>query len=253
MLSDYSYSQTMVPPTSGMFAFAHTEPSTDLLNGSSWGVSVEGPQNFQDYPDNGSSHSGEAEEYIITSGHTTPRGTKLDRTQISETAWTPAGLPAPLSSGSLAMSRMNSNKSSVSSLSHSSRMSNVDMRGNATFRNGSQTTRPIDGIDSCLLLDTDATSVPSVFWNGYNNLGVGLDSDSAPFSLADPSPMHMVPSQMHLGTDANLPENSSPGSWPSFTSSRTSSPATIDDATWLHTQRPQSPNSTPEIPCQSPR
>ena len=236
-----------------MFPFSHTEPSADLLSGSAWATTAEGSQNFPDFPDNGSSHSGEAEDYLFTSGQTTPRGSRvMDPCQAAEPAWD-ASRPAPLAStGGQAMSRANSSRSSGSSLSQSSHMSNMDARGNSSaFRNGSQAAPSMVGMDSCLLLDSDAAGVSSqVYWPSYPvDMGLGADGS---FNLSDVSPLHVVPAQMQLGPDVSLPDNSSPGSWECFSSSisRTSSPATIDEA-WL--SAPLSPHSSPEIQCQSPR
>jgi hypothetical protein len=80
---------------------------------------------------------------------------------------------------------------------------------------------------------------------------MGLNGDGS-YNLSDVSPLHVVPAQMQIGPDVGLPDNSSPGSWECFSSSisRTSSPATIDEA-WL--SAPLSPHSSPEIQCQSPR
>uniref|UniRef100_A0A8H7TMB0 Uncharacterized protein n=1 Tax=Bionectria ochroleuca TaxID=29856 RepID=A0A8H7TMB0_BIOOC len=202
--SDYSYTQNMMPQ-SGLYSF-QTEPSADLLPGSTWGAS-EGAQNFQDLPDSESCHSGEAEEYIVTSGQATPRGTRLERSHANENAWA-SGL-TPVIPGGHAMSRITSNMSNGSSLSHSSRLSSLDVRGNvSTFRNGSQLPGPLVGVDtSCLFLDTDASLMPpSAYWPTYD-LTTGLESQ---FSLSTSPTMHVVPSQMQFGPDASLPDNSSP-------------------------------------------
>lgn len=243
--------QTMVSHMPGMISFTHTEPS-DLLPGSTWGITTEGTQHFQDYTDNGSCHSGEAEDYIVTSGHTTPQGTKLDRCQTMENAaWATSGLAASsVPAGTQAMSRVNSCRSNGSSLSRSSQLSNMDMRGNAAFRNGSQASQTMVGAD-CLLLDPETSTLQqqnSVYWPQFP-----LNMDCTTFPLSDPSPLHVVPSQMQFGPDTSLPGNSSPVSWASFSSpiSRTSSPATIDDA-WFQGSHGLTPNSSPEIPCQSP-
>ncbi|KAH7328596.1 hypothetical protein B0I35DRAFT_473282 [Stachybotrys elegans] len=253
--SDYSYTQSaLVSNPSGIFSFPQTEPSTDL-SGSSWGAAAEGAQNFQEFPDHGSVHSGEPEEFLFTSGQTTPRGSRLlEQSQAAEANWSnPSRSVPPMSAGGQAMSRANSARSSGSSLSQSSHMSNMDVRGNAsTFRNGPQATQSIVGIDTCLVLESDANATASqMYWPGYP-LDLSLNTDSATFAMPELSPLHVVPAQMQLGPDASLPDTSSPGSWECFSSSisRTSSPATIDDA-WL--SGPLSPHSSPEIQCQSPR
>lgn len=237
--SDYSsaYSQSMVT-SQGLF-FSQTEPSADMLHASSWGPITESSQNYQDFPDNGSSHSGEAEEYIITSGQTTPRGSRLGRSS----AWAAAGL-TPVSTGGHGMSRVDSSRSNGSMLSHASHLSG---NASAAFRNGSQANGAMNGVDSCLLLDADATALQ--YWPGYN-LGVGLDVESATFPGAESSHLHVVPSQTQFGPD----NHASPSSWVSFPGSisRTSSPTTVDEQ-WLQAQGPLSPpDSSPEIPCQSP-
>ncbi|KAH7170268.1 hypothetical protein EDB81DRAFT_158405 [Dactylonectria macrodidyma] len=234
----------MASNASGMFSFSQTEPSTDLLAGSSWATTAEGPQNFQTFSDNGSAHSGEAEEYIFTSGQTTPRGTRVrpqGRQDIPNTWNSRTATTVP--QGGQAMSRVSSSRSSGSSLSQASHMSNLDVTGNASaFRNGSQA-GTMAGIESCLLLDTSDT-----YWTGYP-LDMGLNADVA-FPLAVTSPLHVAPALMTIGPELSLPGNSPPSSWDCFSSSisRSSSPATIDDV-WPIAP---SPNSSPEILCQSP-
>ncbi|KAI9166659.1 hypothetical protein HJFPF1_02773 [Paramyrothecium foliicola] len=250
---DFSFNQSLVS-NSGMFSFSQTEPSADLLSSSAWATTAEGPQNFPDFPDTGSSHSGEAEDFMFTSGQTTPRGTRvMEPCQATEATWDTSRSAQMASTGGQAMSRANSSRSSGSSLSQSSHLSNMDARGNTSaFRNGSQAPPSMVGMDSCLLLDSDASAVPSqVYWPSYT-VDMGLSGDGSSFNLSDVSPLHVVPAQMQLGPDVSLPDNSSPGSWECFSSSisRTSSPATIDEA-WL--SAPLSPHSSPEIQCQSPR
>ncbi|PHH64701.1 hypothetical protein CDD81_4142 [Ophiocordyceps australis] len=106
-------------------------------------------------------------------------------------------------------------------------------------------------MDSCLLLDAEASAVPQVYWSDYN-LDLNLNAEgSTAFPLAEPGPLHVVPAQMHLGAASGLPDASSPGSWECFSStiSRTSSPTTNED-TWLSGS--MSPHSSPEIKCPSP-
>ncbi|KAK7414905.1 hypothetical protein QQX98_006326 [Neonectria punicea] len=243
-LCDYSFTQSsMASNPSGMFSFSHTEPSTDLLVGSSWATTAEGPQNFQEFSDNGSAHSGEAEEYIFTSGQTTPRGTRVlsQARQDLQNNWNPRPAPS-VPQGGQAMSRVSSSRSSGSSLSQTSRMSNLDVTGNASaFRNGSQA-GAMAGIDTSLFLDSEP------YWSAGYTLDMGMSADVA-FALPNASPLHVVPAQMQLGPDVSLSGNSPP-SWDCFSSSisRSSSPATVDDV-WPITQ---SPNSSPEIQCQSP-
>ncbi|KAH6897231.1 hypothetical protein B0T10DRAFT_526402 [Thelonectria olida] len=238
-----SYPQSsMTSSTSGMFSFSHTEPSADLVAGSSWATTAEaGPQNFQDFSDNGSAHSGDAEDYIFTSGQTTPRGTRIlsQGRQDIQNAWSSRTAPA-MPQGGHAMSRVSSSRSSGSSLSQASQLS-MDVTGNVyAFRNGSQA-GSITGMDSCLLLDSETN------WPTYG-LDMGLNADTT-FSLPDASPFSIVPSQTQLGPDVGVITHS-PGSWDFSSSiSQASSPATTTDDLWRISQ---SPNSSPEIPCQSP-
>lgn len=144
------------------------------------------------------------------------------------------------------MSRVDSSRSNGSMLSHASHLSG---NASAAFRNGSQATGAMNGVDSCLLLDADATALQ--YWPGYH-LGAGLDVDSATFPGAEPNHLHVVPSQTQFGPD--MADHASPSSWVSFPGSitRTSSPTTVDEQ-WLQPQGPLSPpNSSPEIACQSP-
>lgn len=226
--------------STGLFPFSQTEPSTDLLTGSSWATTVEGPQNFHDFSDNGSTHSGEAEEFIFTSGHATPRGTRVH----SQGNWSASRTAASVAQGGQAMSRVSSSRSSGSSLSQSSHLSNMDFSGNASALQTGTQTGSIHGLDTCILDPVDGIS--QMYWPGYS-LDAALNGD-ATFSLPDSSPLHVVPSHMQLGPVA---ENSPPSPWDCFSSSisRSSSPNTIEDL-WFPNQ---SPNSSPQIQCQSPR
>ncbi|CAG7560849.1 unnamed protein product [Fusarium equiseti] len=233
-LRDFSFSQPSMAST-GLFPFSQTEPSADLLAGSSWATTVEGPQNFQDFSDNGSAHSGEAEEFIFTSGHATPRGTRV----LSQGNWSASRTAASATQGGQAMSRVSSSRSSGSSLSQSSHLSNMDFTGNASALQTGTQAGSIHGIDTCLLDPVDGMST-QMYWPGYD----------ATFSLPEASPLHVVPSHMQLGPDVSLAENSPPSPWDCFSSSisRSSSPNTIEDL-WFPNQ---SPNSSPQIQCQSP-
>ncbi|EFY97455.2 C2H2 transcription factor [Metarhizium robertsii ARSEF 23] len=250
----------MASNAAAMFSFAQTEPSTDLLNGQSWGSTSESHQNFQDFPDNGSSHSGEAEDYLFTSGHTTPRGSRLEQAASMDSVWTN---PRTTQSSVMAqaMARADSSRSSGSSLSQHAQLS----RGNVSaFRNVSHaaatTAGTMAGMNSCLLVAADAHAVSSnaqMYWPEMGldmNIAAGGGSavGSGAFAVTQAGPMHMVPAHMHLGPESVLPDNSSPGSWDCFSSSisRTSSPATVDDV-WLPSAL--SPNSSPEIVGDSPR
>lgn len=250
--SDFSYPQSSMASTApAMFSFSHTEPSTDLLSGSSWGANAEGPQNLHDYPDNGSSHSGEAEEYLFTSGHNSPRGPRLDQAQPADVAWTAAPKAVmSIATGAQSMSRASSSRSHGSAVS-STQMSNMSVRGNAqAFRSGPHPAGSMAGMDSCLLLDSDAHGVAShMYWPDYT-LEMNLGADGVAFPVPNVNPLHVVPSQMHLAND-NVPDASSPSTWDCFSSSisRTSTPATIDDA-WQ--PAPFSPETSPEL-CRSPR
>ncbi|CAJ0553466.1 Ff.00g119780.m01.CDS01 [Fusarium sp. VM40] len=229
----------------GLFSFSsQTEPSTDLLAGSSWATTVEGSQNFRDFSDNGSAHSGEAEEFIFTSGHATPRGTRV----LSQGNWSNSRTIASVTQGGQAMSRVSSSRSSGSSLSQSSHLSNMDFTGNASaLQTGNQAGATMHGIDTCLLDPIDGIE-NQMYWPGYSFDG-GLNGD-ATFSLPGASPLHVVPSHMQHGPDVSLAENSPPSPWDCFSSSisRSSSPNTIEDL-WFPNQ---SPNSSPQIQCQSP-
>ncbi|XEU97066.1 hypothetical protein FSHL1_002352 [Fusarium sambucinum] len=240
--SDSSYYQPSMA-SNGLFSFSQTEPSTDLLTGSSWATTVEGPQNFQDFSDNGSTHSGEAEEFIFTSGHATPRGTRVH----SQGNWSASRTAASVTQGGQAMSRVSSSRSSGSSLSQSSHLSNMDFTGNASALQTGTQTGSIHGLDTCILDPVDGMST-QMYWPGYS-LDAALNGD-ATFSLPDSSPLHVVPSHMQLGPDVSLAENSPPSPWDCFSSSisRSSSPNTIEDL-WFPNQ---SPNSSPQIQCQSP-
>ncbi|KAG5986556.1 hypothetical protein E4U54_005362 [Claviceps lovelessii] len=232
-----------------MFPF-HAEPSTDLLNGSWHNNTGDGSPNLHEYSDHGSCHSGEAEDYLYTSGHTTPRGSRLEHIQSMDSIWNNPRMTAQTSSMAQAMARADSNQSSGSSLSQSSQMS----RGNASaFRNISQPTAiagTMTGMDSCLLVAADAaTSNPHMYWSDLS-IDMGIPTSAGAFSVSAASPMHMIPAQMHLGPESVLPDNSSPGSWDCFSSSisRTSSPATIDEAWLPGALSPHSPDIVGDSP-----
>ncbi|KAG5982524.1 hypothetical protein E4U55_001774 [Claviceps digitariae] len=243
---DYSYPQSSLASLpSALFPYVHSEhePSPDLLNGS-WHNAGDGSPNFHEYSDHGSSHSGEAEDYLYTSGHTTPRGSRLEHIQSMESIWNNPRITAQGSSMAQVMTRADSNQSSGSSLSQSSQMS----RGNASaFGNVPHSTTvagTMTGMDSCLLVAADAsTANPPLYWPEIS-IDLGIPTTAGAFSVADASPMHMIPAQMHLGPESVLPDNSSPGSWDCFSSSisRTSSPATIDESWLPGTLGPHSPD-----------
>ncbi|KAG5925715.1 hypothetical protein E4U42_004025 [Claviceps africana] len=247
---DYSYPQSMATNPSAMFPFVHTEPSTDLLNGS-WSNAGDGSPSFPEYPDHGSCHSGEVEDYLYTSGHTTPRGSRLEHTQSMESVWNNPRIAAQSSSMAQAMARADSTRSSGSSLSQSSDMS----RGNApAFGNVPQSAAvagTMSAMDSCLLLAADAAPAnPHMYWSELN-MDMSLPAAAGPFCVSDASPMHMIPAQMHLGPESVLPDGSSPASWDCLSSSisRTSSPATIDEAWLAGPLSPHSPGIVDDSPC----
>ncbi|SPJ73592.1 uncharacterized protein FTOL_03322 [Fusarium torulosum] len=124
----------------------------------------------------------------------------------------------------------------------------MDFTGNASvLQTGNQTGATMHGIDTCLLDPIDGIE-NQMYWPGYSFDG-GLNGD-ATFSLPGASPLHVVPSHMQHGPDVSLAENSPPSPWDCFSSSisRSSSPNTIEDL-WFPNQ---SPNSSPQIQCQSP-
>lgn len=239
----------MASNSAAMFSFAHTEPSTDLLNGS-WQAAGDGPQNFHEYSDNGSSHSGEAEDYLFTSGHTTPRGSRLEHTQSMDSVWSNPRITAQSSCMAQAMSRADSSRSSGSSLSQSSQMSGGNASAFGNVPHPTTVSGTMAGMDSCLLVAADAAATnPQIYWPDLS-LDMSMPTSSSAFTVSDASPMHMVPAQMHLGPESVLPDGSSPGSWDCFSSSisRTSSPATIDDAWLPGALTPHSPETVGDSP-----
>jgi hypothetical protein len=244
--SDYSYSQhTMLSGHAGLFSFPQTEPQTEFLM-SSWGTTVDGAQSLQDFHEAGSSHSGDHEDPIFTSGTSTPRGARLDPSQAVE-SW-PSQRMTSVSQGGQSMSRMDSNRSSGSSLSRSSQLSHAHSTGNASaFRHGSQAAGSLPGMNPVLLDGTTGVS-SQMYWGEYpldmHHLGLA----DGTYPVADVNPMQVVSNgQISLGSDVN----DSPLSWECFSNiSRTSSPSTVDEAFSI---LPLSPHSSPEIACQSPR
>ncbi|KAG6003651.1 hypothetical protein E4U21_001812 [Claviceps maximensis] len=241
---------SMTSNPSVMFPFVHPETSTDLLNGT-WHNAGDGSPNFHEYSDNGSCHSGEAEDYLYTSGQTTPRGSRLEHTQSMDSIWNNPRISAQSSSMAQAMARADSSRSSGSSLSQSSQMSTGST---SVFRNASQSTTVAGtmngGIDSCLLVATEAVAAnPHMYWSELS-IDMGIPTTAGSFSMSDANPMHMIPAQMHLGPESVLPDNSSPGSWDCFSSSisRTSSPATIDEAWLPGALSPHSPDIVGDSP-----
>lgn len=207
-------------------------------------------QPFPEYPDNGSSHSGEVEDYVFTSGQTTPRGSRIEHAQSMSSVWTNPRTTATSSSMAQAMSRVDSSRSSSSSLSQSSRMSRGKISPSRNVSRAAAVTAPMSGQNPCLMVPADANPVSSqMYWPDLPpdmNIGSGNV-----YNVTTCSPLHMAPAHMHLGLEAVLPENSSPGSWEYFSSSmsRNSSPATIDEA-WLSSTR--SSNAS-DILIKSPR
>ncbi|ODA80084.1 hypothetical protein RJ55_03042 [Drechmeria coniospora] len=247
--SDYSYPPPgMASNAPNIFSFPPIDPSVDLLNGSSWASNGEG-QSFPDFPDTASPNVGDVEECLFTSGQTTPRGTRTDRPKSAEAIWTASRTGSVATTMAQAMSRANSSRSSTTVISQNSHMSAADDA--AAFQNGSHSTPPMAGMDSCLLLVADAGGPNHLYWPDYS-IDVGLNANhQGVYHLPGADPLHMAPAHMHLGPEVGLPDASSPSSWDCFSSSisRTSSPATIDE-TWM--PAPLSSRSSPDIKCQSP-
>ncbi|KAF7548851.1 hypothetical protein G7Z17_g6780 [Cylindrodendrum hubeiense] len=176
------------------------KPLADLLVGSSWTTTAEGPREFQQFSENESAHSGEAEEYIFTSGQTTPRGTRihLQRSQNIQNSWN-SRISTCVPQGGQPMSNASYSRSSGSSLSQASHMVNLDVTGNAsTFHNMSQA-GPITGLDPRLLLNSNWPSYPL-------DLGLSAGVASTPW---DANPSVVIPAYEQLSRCDSLTENMS--------------------------------------------
>lgn len=234
----------MATSTAGLFSFAHTEPSADFLVQSWVPTTAEGTQNLHDFPDTGSAHSGEHEDLFFVSGSSTPRGIRMDPTQTAD-IWTTSRVAA-MPSGGQAMSRIDSTRSSGSTLSRSSQLSDVHSTGNAsTYRSGPQSDGSIAGMDHGLM-DPESATV-STYWTDYTIDLTTMGLDGGQLSMSNVSPMQVLSHQMTQG-----PDESSPLPWDVFPSaiSPSSSSSSVEDCFSI---RPLSPHSSPDLTCQSPR
>jgi hypothetical protein len=270
----------MVPSTPGMFSFSQTGPSTDLLQSSLWDAATgEGSQNFQEFPDNGSTHTEDHEVFPFTfTGQATPRGDQNEAAEDFTSKWTAsaATVVAPLggepmrrgtSRSSTGSHRQRTIKAShkvrprlSSTLSQaSSQLSSMDITGNTSaFQDGSQANAQLMDVNPYSFPDSDASSVSShMFFPGLS-VDLGNIPDGMQFSQAELSLSHVVPAHMQLDPDTSLTANSPSTSWASFSpnGSRISSPGLSEDP-WgplpLTSSPSESLDSSPVLPGQSPR
>lgn len=150
------------------------------------------------------------------------------------------------------MTRVSSSRSNGSSLSLTSHMSHMDVGGNAPgLRTVPQESSALRGTDPCLLLDSHASADSTQLYWPDCSMDMGMDADSAYFALENTNSLqHVIPAQIHLGSGAQALDNSSPSSWDQFsnTLSRTPSPVKAEDP-YVPLL---SPDTSPELPCQSP-
>ncbi|KAH6687469.1 hypothetical protein F5X68DRAFT_134185 [Plectosphaerella plurivora] len=244
-------------PNPGMFSFAsQTGPTSDPMSGSSWDTTGEGSQNFQsDFLETGSSHLGD-EDFSFLDGAMTPRGHAAHAAEDLQSKW--AGVPAapaavvpvggePMRRGTSRTStgshkhRVSKTKTKMTSASSqvSSRLSNLDMSGNAVLFNGS---RPAH-LDMNQCLFTSGVSNQVLFSEMPMDLPLGADVLPSPPTEMN---MHVVPAHMTLDLD-----HSPSASWASLSTpeSHFSSPAGSPNGTWmsepLMASPPRSDNASP--------
>ncbi|KAJ3479984.1 hypothetical protein NLG97_g8175 [Lecanicillium saksenae] len=224
--NEYSFPTTSTS-TASLFAFSQGEHPTDLLSSAAWCLPGDGSQYLTEIHD-GSTHTGDIEESMFTSGQTTPKGTRIAHShQPVETTWNTAR-PLATTTKSHAMSRMSSSTSGCSSASHGSNLVQTGplMDTHQAFQDDSvQVMGAMHNLNGCQMSETVGSPI---CWPGYG-LDIGLNGDCT-LTVEDINSMNVAPSQVTIGLDG-LPAASPSSSWDVSSSiSRTSSPNTIDES-----------------------
>ena len=130
-----------------------------------------------------------------------------------------------------AMARMDSNSSASSAISQASQLSSLGVTAGSAAGFPTVSNQALGSMNG-MVMNPEAHNMASPLnWPGYG-LDSGINGEYS-LTVGDLESLHVAPAQMSLEQDG-LPDNSSPGSWDDFSSSisRTSSPATVDDA-WM--------------------
>ena len=218
----------------GMYGFSHTDLPSDVLSGNWTNVDAVAP-GFAEFDDSGSPQFCHNDDYVLTSGQSTPRGARTDQVPHTDPTW--MGRRSRASSKHM----LSQNMSQVASnAGHGSSMTSLTQHDQVAFPGHFPLSDSVTAAgDACLPLALDGAPPRQVQWPVLST-GRSMTPAYAAFSAAgaagcSPS-LHMAPAHMHLGSDSSMQENSSPGPWDCFSSSisRRSSPATVDDM-WLPT------------------
>lgn len=275
--SEYSYAQPNMLSNSGIFSFCQTGPAD--LAGSSWDATVEGSQNFPEFPDATDYYTGETEDFVLPFGQNTP---KPD--DDFQARWTPAAAvenkalkAEPMRRGTSRSStgshKHRSTKTSAASAKKSrsrvqsilsqasSQMSKLDMTGNApsAYHDGAVAAGRIMDVQQYLAQDLDTLSVSSHVNGAAFYPGMMGFPDGLPYSgdMGAAVAQHVNPQIFDAGLIG-----ASPHSWGSLSpvDSRLSSPGIHDGSDDVWSAGPSasspgdSPNSdSPALPGQSPR
>ncbi|CEJ81943.1 Putative Zinc c2h2 finger domain containing protein [[Torrubiella] hemipterigena] len=169
------------------------------------------------FPDPSLQPSGPTEDFNFTSGQTTPKGSRNQNNDYMDSSW--ATLRAVTPKGQ-SMMRVDSSASACSSASQVSSMGVLSNDGSGFHAFQAPSTNPVSA----------ATSDPSpLAWDGYEDDGLG---GAFKIDLGELDGIDITSTEAALGQ--TLHAHSSPSSWGDFESSisRTSSPATVDEA-WM--------------------
>lgn len=252
--SDYSFSQPGLMPSSGMFPFSHTAPAD--LSGTAWDATVEGPQNYPEYPEHGAHDS---PDFSFPSfEHQTPKGEHMHTMDDFSGKWpsssvADSSVPEPKrrkskspSGSSSSSSKHKTLRAAAASKDRARNLSAAVHRGGAApqlsgfeasgntnalaFHEDAMTRgRLVDPNQFLLPESQDGMPVGPLFPGLMQGMGEGLSFGE----MGAAAMQHVDPMQMHMDLDfaPSLASNSPPQVWDAF--SRKSSPD-FEDAWSLH-------------------
>lgn len=236
------------------------------MSGSSWDTTGEGAQNFQpDFMDSGASHLGDAEDFSFhLDGSMTPRGqSAADDVQGKWNMLPATSVALPLGGEPMKRERSRTStgshkhritkpapraKMTSASSQMSSRLSNMDLSGNAAVFGGTQTAHM--DVNQCLFLDNGSSGVSSHMLFSDMPLDMAMGPDGLP---SPPTEMHVVPAHIPLDPETGLACHSPSASWASLSTpeSHLSSPAASPPGAWLPeplmASPPRSDNASPML------